>query len=108
MSDINKVLSVDTNLGETYRQAAYKKLEKAKASDTFKEALSDIYDIRRQSAELNRNSAKFNIERMSEMENELNKVITNLSSAKTDEVVEYFPAVEIIALSKMIKADNVK
>ena len=106
MDKIPKVVSVDTNLGETYRQAAYKRMERAKARES-KESFGDIYDVRLLSAELNRSSADFKGMMMREARKELNKVIGSLEQVrKSDDLVETFPSEEIIALTKLAAERN--
>ena len=106
MDKIPKVVSVDTNLGETYRQAAYKRMERAKARES-KESFGDIYDVRLLSAELNRSSADFKGMMMREAGKELNKVIGSLEQVrKSDDLVETFPSEEIIALTKLAAERN--
>lgn len=106
MDKIPKVVSVDTNLGETYRQAAYKRMERAKAKES-KESFGDIYDVRLLSAELNRSSADFKGMMMREAGKELNKVIGSLEQVrKSDDLVETFPSEEIIALTKLAAERN--
>ncbi|MBQ3033638.1 MAG: hypothetical protein IJD28_04590 [Deferribacterales bacterium] len=101
MDNISRVVGVNTSMGETHRQAAYKRMERAKGTEQ-KDGFGDIYDVRLLSAELNRSSADFRGMMMREAGKELNKVIGSLEQmTRTDELVTSYPSEDIIALTKL-------
>ena len=102
MDNIFKIASVNANMGESHEQAAYKKMERAKAVSE-KETFGDIYDVRMLSAELNKSSADFKGILLLEAGKELNKVIGNLEQMeRTEELIASYPSEDVIALSKLI------
>lgn len=106
MDNVFKITGIDTKLGESQRQAVYKKTERAKEVEK-NEPFSDIYDIRMLSAEFNRSSADFKGILLHEAGKELNKVIGNLEQMeKTEELIMNYPSEDIIALSKLITGNK--
>lgn len=102
MNNITKITNINNNMEESQRKATYIKSDKhnyAKHIDNF----DDIYDIRLQSAELNRSSNSFRGIMLETAEKNLNKVIGNLGEIKnTDDIINNIQTDDMIALTRLI------
>ncbi len=102
MDNISKVANIDANMGESQRKATYIKNNKNRESQIINN-FNDIYDIRLQSAELNRSSATFKGIMLETAEKNLNKVIGNLGEIGTpDNLIKSIPSEDMVALTRLI------
>lgn len=102
MDNISKVADISGGMQDESSRKMVEEKKKERAKQEAVKNFGDIYDIRSQSAELNRNSADFKNMLLHEANKNLNKIITNSGEINPEKIVISMPAEEIIKLSKMI------
>lgn len=103
MDNINRIADINGGLRDTSGRQVEKGKKRERAKEEAVKSFGDIYDIRLQSAELNRNSADFKSQLLEEAGKDLNKVITSLDKLNAEKVVNQMPAQDILALFKLLK-----